>query len=278
MSVPERVATPEEADIALLLDMVYRQTGYDFREYSPASRTRRIRERLRAEGLGSVAELRDRLLRDPEARRRFLHGMTISVSSMYRDPRFYRAFRERVVPVLRTYPFVRIWHAGCSTGEEVYSMAILLEEEGLYDRCRLYATDMNEGVLEQARTGIYPISAMKEFTENYRLAGGLQPFSDYYTARYEHAIIGASLRRNVIFAQHNLVTDGPFNEFHVIVCRNVLIYFNPALQARVHDLLLESLVRFGFLILGAKESLKFKAHEPRYEGFDPENKIYRRIS
>ncbi|HEX2174041.1 MAG TPA: protein-glutamate O-methyltransferase CheR [Dehalococcoidia bacterium] len=278
MNAPGGRASMDDAETALLLDAVYRQTGYDFRDYSPASRARRVRERQRAEKVPSIAALRDLILRDREAMRRFLHGMTISVSSMFRDPGLYRAFRSRVVPILRTYPFVRIWHAGCSTGEEVYSMAILLEEEDIYDRCRLYATDMNEQVLDQARQGIYPIASMKEFTENYRQAGGLQPFSDYYTARYDGAIIRSTLRRNIIFAQHNLVTDGPFNEFHVIVCRNVLIYFNPALQTRVHDLLLSSLVRFGFLVLGAKESLRFKAHELRYEEIDPENKIYRRIS
>jgi chemotaxis protein methyltransferase CheR len=179
--------------------------------------------------------------------------------------------------VLRTYPFVRIWHAGCSTGEEVYSMAILLEEEGLYARSRIYATDINEVVLQAAKSGIYPIDKMKEYTENYVRAGGTQAFSDYYTAKYDGAIFNSALTRNVVFSQHNLVTDRSFAEFHVILCRNVMIYFDRKLQDRVHSLFYESLVPFGYLGLGSKESLRFSKYETCYEQIDAREKLYRRV-
>jgi chemotaxis protein methyltransferase CheR len=267
----------EEIEIEALLEGVYRKYGYDFREYARSSLRRRIRQSVRAEGLASVSALQERVLRDAAWLERFLFGLSVTVSAMFRDPGFYGAFRERVVPLLRTYPFIRIWHAGCSTGEEVYSMAILLSEEGLYDRCRIYATDMNEAVLKRAREGIFPLAQMKTFTANYQQAGGQRAFSEYYTARYDSAIFRANLKNNLVFAQHNLVTDGPFNEFHVILCRNVMIYFNPALQARVHELLYTSLVRFGFLGLGSKESLKYMPHESCYAELDPLERLYRRV-
>jgi chemotaxis protein methyltransferase CheR len=268
----------EAVEIELLLEAVYRQFGYDFREYAPSSLRRRIRERVRAEGLRTVSGLKEQVLHDPEAMERFLLGLSINVSAMFRDPAFYRVFRREVVPLLRTYPFLRIWHAGCSTGEEAYSMAILLEEEGLYDRARIYATDMNEAVLRKAREGIVPLAAMRQYTANYLHAGGREAFSDYYTAGYGNATLRPSLRRNIVFAQHNLATDGAFNEFHVIMCRNVMIYFNKDLQARVHRLFLDSLVRLGFLCLGAKESLKYLPQESNYREFDAEQRIYRRIA
>jgi chemotaxis protein methyltransferase CheR len=208
---------------------------------------------------------------------KLLLDLSINVSAMYRDPTFYRAFREKVVPVLRTYPFIRIWHAGCSTGEEVYSMAILLEEEGLYERARIYATDINEVVLHTAKSGIYPADKMKEYTQNYQRAGGQRSFSDYYVAKYDGAIFNSSLARNVVFSQHNLVTDRSFAEFHVILCRNVMIYFDRKLQDRVHALFYESLVPFGFLGLGSKESLRFSKYESCYEEIDARDKIYRRV-
>ena len=179
--------------------------------------------------------------------------------------------------MLRTYPFVRIWHAGCSTGEEVYSMAILLQEEGLYDRCRIYATDINEAVLQKAKAGIFPMATMQENTANYIAAGGTGTFSEYYTARYDHAIFRPSLRENVVFAQHNLVTDASFNHFNVIFCRNVLIYFNNVLQDRVQQLFLDSMEMFGILGLGKKESIRFTVVADNYEEIDAEEKIYRRI-
>lgn len=267
----------EEVEIELLLEGIFRLYGYDFREYALSSLKRRIRERVRAEGVGTVSDLKAKVLHDRAAMDRLLLGLSVNVSAMYRDPGFFRAFRARVVPFLRTYPFVRIWCAGCSTGEEVYSLAILLREEKLYGRCRIYATDMNEAVLQRARAGIFPLKHMRQYTANYIQAGGAEEFSEYYTASHDHAILRPALRENVIFAQHNLVSDGPFNEFHVVLCRNVMIYFNPALQERVHGLFYDCLVPFGFLALGGKESLYRSAYEPRYEELDAGQRIYRRI-
>jgi chemotaxis protein methyltransferase CheR len=204
-------------------------------------------------------------------------AVTVNVTSMFRDPSFYRAFRAQVVPRLRDCPFLRIWHVGCSTGEEVYSMAILLHEEGLYPKCRLYATDMNEVVLAKAKAGIFPLAHLQEYTGNYLRAGGKVSFSEYYTAKYGNVIFQRSLSSNVVFAQHNLVTDSSFNEFHVILCRNVMIYFNNALMVRVHRLLYESLAMSGFLGLGNRESIKYTPFETRYEELDPREKIYRRV-
>jgi chemotaxis protein methyltransferase CheR len=208
---------------------------------------------------------------------RFLLNVTINVTSMFRDPEFYRAFRTRVAPELRRQPFVRLWHVGCSSGEEVFSMAILLHEEGIYPRCRIYATDMNESVLARAKTGIFPLAHLREYTANYLQGGGTGSFSEYYTAAYDRVIFQHSLSDNVVFAQHNLVTDGSFNDFHVILCRNVLIYFNETLTSRVHNLLYESLALGGFLGLGNRESIKFTPHESCYEEFDLQARIYRKV-
>jgi chemotaxis protein methyltransferase CheR len=196
---------------------------------------------------------------------------------MFRDPTFYLAFRQKVVPLLRTYPFIRVWHAGCSTGEEVYSMAILLAEEGLYDRARIYATDINEVVVHRAKSGIFPLDRMQEYTENYIKAGGTRSFSEYYTAKYDGALFKQELLRNVVFSQHNLVTDRSFAECTVILCRNVLIYFDKALQERVHGLFYESLSTFGILALGSKESLRFSKYEACYEPVSAPEKIYRKV-
>lgn len=195
---------------------------------------------------------------------------------MFRDPGFYRIFRQQIIPYLQTYPFIRIWHAGCSTGEEVYSMAILLEEEHLYDRARIYATDFNNAVLSRAETGIFPLRVMQEYTENYISAEGKQAFSDYYTAGYDHVIFRPALQRNIAWAQHNLVTDGSFNEFHVIVCRNTMIYFNKTLQDRVHHLFYDSLIASGFLGLGSKESIQFTPHADAYSLRHEQEKWYRK--
>ena len=267
----------ERIEIDLLLEGVYRHYGFDFRSYAYSSLKRRLWKRITAEGMRSVSELQDSVLHDPAMMEKLLLDLSINVSAMYRDPTFYAAFREKVVPVLRTYPFIRIWHAGCSTGEEVYSMAILLEEEGLYERTRIYATDINEVVLQTAKSGIYPAEKMKEYTQNYLRAGGKRAFSDYYVAKYDGAIFTSSLTRNVVFSQHNLVTDRSFAEFHVILCRNVMIYFDRKLQDRVNALFYESLVPFGFLGLGSKESLRFSKYESRYEEVDARDKIYRRV-
>ena len=274
------VARPEleEVELELLLEGVYRYYGYDFRDYAPSSLRRRIRERVRAEGLRTISGLKELVLHDRDAMERLLLGLSINVSAMFRDPDFYRAFRTKVVPLLRTYPFLRIWHAGCATGEEVYSMAILLQEEGLAERARIYATDMNELVLRKARDGVMPLAAMRQYTANYQQAGGTAAFSEYYTASYGNAILRPDLRQNIVFAHHNLATDRAFNEFHVVLCRNVMIYFNHSLQKRVHDLLRDSLVRLGFLCLGARESLKFSELTSSYHEFDSDHRIYRRIA
>src|SRR5215210_9232798 len=237
----------EDIEIALLLEGLYRFYGFDFREYSPASLKRRILERMRAEKIETVSRFQDRVLHDAACMERLLLGLSVHVTSMFRDPEFYLTFRRKVVPVLKTYPTVRIWHAGCSTGEEVYSMAILLQEEGLYDRSRIYASDINYVVLQQARAGIFPLNRMQEYTENYIRAGGKRSFSEYYTAKYDGALFSPSLTRNIVFSQHNLVTDRSFAECHVILCRNVLIYFDRPLQERVHGLFYESLSTFGVL-------------------------------
>jgi chemotaxis protein methyltransferase CheR len=196
---------------------------------------------------------------------------------MFRDPGFYKEFRATVVPLLRTYPFIRVWHAGCSTGEEVYSTAILLHEEGLLDRARIYATDINDVVLRHARSGIFPLNRMQEYTENYIRAGGTRSFSEYYTAKYDGALFNPMLTKNVVFSQHNLVTDQSFSEFNVIFCRNVLIYFDRTLQQQVHKLFYDSLAMFGILALGSKESLRFSDVEDCYERLDAREKIYKKI-
>ncbi|MHB1352179.1 MAG: CheR family methyltransferase [Thiobacillus sp.] len=264
----------ENIEIGLLLEAVYQYYGFDFRQYAPASLKRRIRNCVRQERVSSVSALQEKLLYNPACMKRFLEELSIHVTALFRDPGFYRALREKVVPRLRTYPFIRIWHAGCSTGEEVYSVAILLQEEGLYDRARLYATDMNEGVLCQARDGVYPLETMNAYGQNYLQAGGSRTLAEYFTAQYGRAIFHAGLKRNIVWSQHNLATDGSFNEFHVILCRNVLIYFDRALQGRVHRLLYESLAPFGMLGLGQMETIKFSEREARYEALDDMEKWY----
>jgi chemotaxis protein methyltransferase CheR len=267
----------ETLEIHLLLEGLFRYYGFDFRNYALASLKRRIWNAIRAERVTSVSGLQEKVLHDSACLERFLLGLSVHVTSMFRDPSFYVTFRNQVVPLLRTYPFIRIWHAGCSTGEEVYSMAILMQEEGLYHRCRIYATDMNEVVLKKARAGIFHLDLMQEYTQNYLKAGGKRSFSEYYTAAYDSAIFRASLRENILFSQHNLATDRSFNEFNVILCRNVLIYFNQSLQERVHNLLYESLSSFGVLGLGRQESLKFTPHEKNYAALEEREKLYRRI-
>jgi chemotaxis protein methyltransferase CheR len=267
----------EALEIELLLEAIHRHYGFDFRNYAQASLKRRVWKRVTEEGLKTVSALTEKVLHDTDCMERFLLDLSINVTSMFRDPSFYLALRQKVIPLLRTYPYIRIWDAGCSTGEEVYSLAILLEEEEIYERCRIYATDMNELVLAKAKAGIFPLAAMQENTSNYLDAGGTGSFSQYYTAAYEGAIFRPALRRNIIFAQHNLATDSSFNEFHLVLCRNVLIYFDNVLQERVQRLFKESLVKFGVLGLGKKESLKFAAIAECFEEVDPDEKIYRRV-
>ena len=267
----------ERIEIRLLLEGIYRHYGFDFRSYAYASLRRRIWKRVHSDGLTTISALQDRVLHDAGMMERLLLDLSINVTAMFRDPGFYVAFRREVVPVLRTYPFIRIWHAGCSTGEEAYSMAILLEEEGLYDRTRIYATDINEVVIRRAKEAIFPLDRMQEYTQNYLRAGGHRSFSEYYTAMYDGALFTPRLVRNIVFSQHNLVTDHSFAECNVILCRNVLIYFDRSLQRRVHSLFYESLPMYGYLGLGNKESLRFTGFEDHYEAIDHREKIYRKV-
>lgn len=269
---------PEDVEVHLLTEGLYRCYGYDFRNYAKASLKRRIYSFLKAEGLPSISALQAQVLRDRACAERLLWGLTVNTTAMFRDPSFYVAFRQQVVPLLRTYPFLRIWHAGCSTGQEVYSMAILLHEEGLYHRCRIYATDANEKVLQTAKNGIYPYKQMQEYTQLYLKAGGQRTFSEYYTASYDNVILRPSLRERIVFGEHNLVTDGSFNEFNVIICRNVLIYFNQTLQNQVHELFYNSLCKFGILGLGRQETIRFTKYETAYEDLVKAERLYRRSS
>ena len=268
----------EEIEVALLLEAVYRRYGFDFREYAPASLKRRLWRRAHAEGVTTITALQERVLHDASCMERLLLDLSINVTAMFRDPSFYASFRERVVPLLRTYPFTRIWIAGCSSGEEVYSLAILLEEEELLGRSRIYATDINQTVLDRARLGVFALEKMQEYTQNYLQAGGTRAFSEYYLASYDGAVFDKRLVENVVFAQHNLVSDRTFNEFHVIVCRNVLIYFDRSLQERVLSLFDDSLVTYGVLGLGRKESLRFSSLAGGYEELDAVEKIYRKVA
>ncbi len=266
----------EDLEIQLLLDGILQRYGYDFRNYATASLRRRIRLILEKEGLTSASALQARILREPACMSRFITSLSVPVTAMFRDPSFYRAVRAEVVPMLRTYPFVRIWHAGCATGEEVYSLAILLTEEDLYERCRIYATDLSDANLQAATHGIYDLARMRDYTQNYQLSGGRRDFSAYYTADHERVIFSPRLRKNIVFSQHNLVSDGPFNEFNLILCRNVMIYFDQTLRERVHSLLDGSLCRLGVLGVGRKESLEFSKLAPRYAELASQIRLYRK--
>lgn len=273
----ENQSERELIEIELLLEGIHRLYGYDFRNYALPSLRRRIWHHVHVEQLQSISGLQDKVLHDRSCFERLVYTLSIPVTEMFRDPSLFRTFREKVVPVLRTYPYIRIWHAGCSTGEEVYSMAILLHEEGLYDKSRIYATDMNDRSLQAAKNGVFDIQRMKKYTKNYIDAGGMHSFSEYYTAQYNSVIFQPFLKKNIIFAEHNLATDRSFNEFNVIFCRNVMIYFNETLRNRVHALFHESLGHFGVLVLGAKESVNFSNYQSCYEPLDRNEKIYRKI-
>lgn len=266
----------ENLEIQLLLEGICRKYGYDFRSYAQASVKRRILRRLAASGLRSVSEMLHEVLYDRSFFETLLLDLSISVTAMFRDPLFYRAFREQVLPVLRKEPFIKIWHAGCASGEEVYSTAIVLQEAGLYQRTRIYATDMNEAALERAREGIFAVDRIKEYTANYQQAGGVESFGDYYLAHHGAVIMDRSLKKNVVFAAHNLASDAVFGEMNVVVCRNVLIYFNRELQDRALALFRDSLSERGFLCLGTKESLYFSQCEDDFETFVPSQKIFRK--
>ena len=263
-------------EIELILKAVFIKYGYDFRNYSKAHVKRRLLNRLVASNLKSISEMQHKVLREPEFFEIMLRDLSINVTEMFRDPSFYKALRKEVIPVLKTYPFIKIWHAGCSTGEEVYSFAVLLKEEGLYDRAQIYATDFNHDVLDIAKKGIYPIDRIKEFTANYQAAGGMQSFSDYYMANYNSVIFDQSLKKNLVFAEHNLVTDSAFAEVNLVICRNVLIYFNKDLQNRVIDLFYDSLNNGGYLALGSKETIQFTSKADKFETINAKEKLYKK--
>ncbi|GMT44804.1 MAG: chemotaxis protein R [bacterium] len=270
------VSNTENIELELLLQAIFLQYGYDFRDYSRAHVKRRVKHRLIQEGLKSISELQNKILHDKESFGKIVRDFSINVTEMFRNPDFYKSIREKVIPVLKTYPFLKIWHAGCATGEEVYSFAIMLKEEGLLERTQIYATDFNSLVIHKAQKGIFPIRNIKEYTANYQKAGGKESFSDYYHANDELVIFDKSLNRNIVFAEHNLVTDGVFAEVNMIVCRNVLIYFNRDLQNSVLKLLHKSLITGGFLALGTKESLLFSNEEKKYKTIDAKQKIFKK--
>lgn len=267
----------EKIEIKLLLEGIYDYYGFDFRNYVSSSIRRRIWYRIRAERLKNVSSLQEKVLHDPSFMERLLSDFSIHISEMFRDPPFFESFRKKVVPLLKELPFVRIWHAGCSTGEEVYSMAIILHEEGLYHKTKIYATDMNENLLKKAKEGTYPLDKMTTYLNNYSLAGGRGSLADFYEIKNDKAVFHSFLTHNVVFAQHNLATDHSFNEFHVIICRNVMIYFDRVLQNRVHGLFYESLCLSGILGLGGKEDIAFNNYSQCYEGLDQEQKIYTKV-
>lgn len=266
----------QKIEIDLLIEALYQVFGYDFRGYVRSSLNRRILYRMKAERLPTVTALLEKVLHEQGYLESLLSDLSIPMTEMYRDPSFFEAFRNEVVPFLKNLPEIRVWHAGCATGEEVYSMAILMLEEGLADKTKIYATDMNEKALFAAKKGAYPLKKMQQYTKNYLKAGGKKAFSEYYTTDHQFAYFNPDLKENLIFAQHNLVTDRSFNEFHVILCRNVLIYFDRALQQQVYSLFHGSLADRGFIGLGNKESFLCMPTGMKYEEFIPQEKIYRK--
>ena len=265
-----------DIEIRLLIEAVYLRYGHDFRDYAPASLKRRVLQARERMGAASVSALQERVLHDAAEFARLLQFLTVPVSGMFRDPPYFLALRRHVVPVLRTYPSLKVWVAGCSTGEEPYSLAILLHEEGLLDRTILYATDINTASLDKARQGIFPLDHMQAFTRDYQRAGGTRSFSDYYTAGYGGALFERRLRERITFADHSLATDAVFSETQLVSCRNVLIYFNRQLQNRALGLFHESLSHRGFLGLGSKETLDFSAFADRFEAVSRPERLYRK--
>jgi len=263
-------------EIQLLLEAIFLRYGYDFRNYSKAHIKRRILHRLGISMLSSVTQLQDRILRERAFFIEFLDDLSINVTEMFRDPEFYKSLRETIIPKLRTYAYFKIWHAGCSTGEEVFSLSILLKEEGLLDRCQVYATDFNRNVLEIAREGVYQKSDIEQYEKNYQLSGGSKKLSDYYKSRYGSVIFDKELSNKIVFADHNLVTDNVFADVNLILCRNVLIYFEKELQDKVIGLFYDSLVPSGILCLGTKESIKFSRHGNLFEIVDEKQRIYKK--
>ncbi|SDU17724.1 chemotaxis protein methyltransferase CheR [Verrucomicrobium sp. GAS474] len=265
------------AAVPRLFEKVFDQYGFDFRHYSEGYLERRVARALADFKLENVAQLEARVLGDADGMMQLVEILTIRTTSLFRDAAFYRAVRSEIIPWLQTYPFIRIWVAGCSTGEEAYSLAILLHEEDLYSRCRIYATDFNEGNLARAQSGVFPFPLVAEYSKNYKAAGGTREFSDYYVHDGENAMMRSHLAERIVFAHHNLACDGSFNEFHVVFCRNVLIYFNRDLQSRVRDLIWKSLIPRGFFALGSGESLYLSSYQDRYEEVAEKKRIYRKI-
>lgn len=278
MTSPHDAPTIDEVEIHCLLEAMRLRYGYDFRQYGQASLHRRVTAALARGGFSDVAALQHRVLHDPAYFRGLLGDLTVSTTEMFRDPDVFAALRNQVVSRLRTWPFIRIWHAGCSTGEEVYSLAIILREEGLLERARIYATDLSEAAIEAANEGIFDAARIPEYTRNYQAAGGRESFASYYRANYGQAVLDSSLRKNIVFSTHNLAADGVFGEMNLILCRNVLIYFQRSLQGRALGLFRDSLCRGGLLCLGTRETVLFSDHGDAFEALEDELKIYRKVA
>lgn len=264
----------QEVEITLMLEGLYRISGFDFRNYSKSMLQRRIKQFCIIENVGSVSALQERIFHDPVRLTAFAEFMTVTRRSMFKDPKFYLALREHVVPLLAELPLVRIWQVGCSTGHEAYSLAIMLDEEGVYDRCRIYATDPDLMALQNARSGMLPLSAMRQYTENYIQAGGLKGFSAYYTANFDNAILNSSIKRNIVFGQHDFSHDTAFNEFHMVLLRDVLIHIDDSTRQRLLSLVHESLTNPGVLALGKWETLSSSPIENQYRELDSTQKLY----
>ena len=267
----------EDIELNLLLEGIWRHYGFDFREYAKPSLRRRVKQYLSRERLPNISALQEKILRDIHCLEDFLVMLNTHVRGIFRNPDFFRSMRERVVPLLKTYPSLRIWQVGCSNGEELYSLAILLKEENLYEKTKIYATDIHSRLLQKAREGRFPSQDLSETESRYRQTGGKGSFSDYISLEANSGVFESSLKKNIIFATHNIVTDSSFNEFNMIICRDVMIYFNQELQERVLKLLRESLVVLGFLALGSKESMRTSPQRNRYEEVDATHKLYRRV-
>ena len=265
----------QDCELDAVIDLINRVHGYNFQNYARASIKRRIQNLTTNSGYQYISQLMPDILYNPDFLNRFLKGMSVTVTEMFRDPWVFKMMREQVLPSLSIFPQINIWHAGCATGEEVYSMAIMLKELGLLHQCQIYATDFNNHSLDIAKSGVYPLEGLQGFTRNYLDAGGQQSFSDYYDVKYQSAKFNESLKEHIIFSNHNLVTDGAFGEMNLVVCRNVLIYFNQDLQNRLLSLFHDSLSPKGFMLLGDKESIRFSAVANKFDSYGAKQKIYR---
>lgn len=274
--VNREIMDNEELEITLLLEAMLHRYGYDFRGYARASLSRRVKKGMEEAGYSKISELIPTIIYDREFFAKFVRNLSVHVTEMFRDPLFFKTLRESVMPYLDSFPFIKIWSAGIATGEEVYSLAIMLKEEGLYDKSRIYATDFSDLVLDKAKRGIYPVDLIKKSTNNYQQSGGMKSFGDYYHADYDSAIFDRSLKENIVFANHNVVTDSVFGEMNMILCRNVLIYFDSDLQNRVLQLFYDSLRPNGFLCLGSKETLEFSGVQEHFVSLVDGQKVYQK--